>query len=238
MIAMLEPVAAANRSSLQRYYRRHAPIYDLTRWTFLFGRDRLLRLFEQGPAPSRVLEVGCGTGRNLARLARSFPQASFTGVDLSEPMLSLARRRTSKLSAQFHWVNAAYDQPLSPAAEFDLVLFSYSLSMMNPGWQLALKCAARDLAPGGQLAVVDFHQTPLRWFRQWMAKHEVRLEGHLFPALCKRFRPRLASREPAYVGAWDYFLFIGTTRTQPNPPRMFRPAPSTAARLSYSPQTV
>jgi hypothetical protein len=84
--------------------------------------------------------------------------------------------------------------------------------MMNPGWEAALEAAAGDLAPGGRMAVVDFHQTPLGWFRRWMGQHQVRLDGHLLPALCKRFRPRLASREPAYHGAWEYFLFLGTNR--------------------------
>jgi hypothetical protein len=54
--ALLESSAEANHSGLLRYYRRHAPLNDLTRWTFLFGRARLLNLLEDGRAPLRVLE--------------------------------------------------------------------------------------------------------------------------------------------------------------------------------------
>jgi len=205
---------AANHLGLLRYYRRHAPLYDATRWTYLFGRSRLLRMLGDGRSPLRVLEVGCGTGRNLVSLAKSFPNATFTGVDLSEAMLSHARRRSRLAMEQFRWVQAAYDRPFRTSAQFDLVLFSYSLSMMNPGWDTALKAAAADLAADGRIAAVDFHQTRLDWFRRWMGQHHVRMDSHLLTALCQRFRPRLASRESAYGGAWEYFLFLGTKRLQ------------------------
>jgi SAM-dependent methyltransferase len=128
-------------------------------------------------------------------------------------MLAQARHRTRKAAAQFRWIQAAYDRPLCAPGQFDLVLFSYSLSKMNPGWKAALEAAAADLAPGGRLAVVDFDQTPIGWFQRWMRRHHVRLDGRLLPALCKRFRPRLASREPAFHGGWEYFLFLGTSRS-------------------------
>lgn len=204
--------AAANQREIQRYYRRHAPVYDATRWTFLFGRSRLLKLIAEGPAPANVLEVGCGTARNLVRLADRFPEARFTGVDLSPAMLAQARRRTQKAAGRFQWVQAAYDRPLGPAAPFELLIFSYSLSMMNPGWEAAITAAAADLAPGGRIAAVDFHETPFAWFRRWMQQHQVDLGGHLLPALCKCFRPRLATRAPAYWEGWEYFLFLGTKR--------------------------
>jgi S-adenosylmethionine-diacylgycerolhomoserine-N-methlytransferase len=219
MNATVQSLAAANHLSLERYYRRHARVYDATRWVYLFGRGNLLQLLEQGPAPAQVLEVGCGTGRNLARLARRFPQAAFTGVDLSAAMLRQAQRRSRGAAARFNWVRAVYDRPLRPARPFDLVLFSYSLSMMNPGWDAALQTAAGELAPGGRVAVVDFHQTPLPWFRRWMQQHQLRMDGHLLPALCKQFRPRLAARQPAYYGAWEYFLFLGANRAAANSPR-------------------
>ena len=51
--------------SIQGYYALHSRIYDATRWTFLFGRESILRRSAKIAAPERILEVGCGTGRNL-----------------------------------------------------------------------------------------------------------------------------------------------------------------------------
>ena len=78
----------ADASPLPGYYRFHARIYDATRWSFLFGRDRLINLAAETVArdglerPARVAEIGCGTGRNLLALSRALPGASITGVDL------------------------------------------------------------------------------------------------------------------------------------------------------------
>jgi len=74
---------SSSHTSLKDYYRWHARIYDLTRWAFLFGRARIIHLAaSQMDQPISILEIGCGTGRNLAALAQRFPQAQITGLDL------------------------------------------------------------------------------------------------------------------------------------------------------------
>jgi S-adenosylmethionine-diacylgycerolhomoserine-N-methlytransferase len=75
-----------------------------------------------------------------------------------------------------------------------------------------LESAAADLQTGGLIAVVDFHQTPLRVFRRWMQYNHVRMTGHLLPGLAARFRPRLVETRRAYGGWWTYLLFIGEKR--------------------------
>jgi S-adenosylmethionine-diacylgycerolhomoserine-N-methlytransferase len=212
------PAAAAGpAAAVERYYRWHAPIYDLTRWTFLFGRSEILGMISAGPAPESVLEIGCGTGRNLAQLAKCFPKARFTGVDLSEHMLARAAARELHRKAEVRFVRMTYDQPLHLTPASDLVLFSYSLSMMNPGWDSALKAADRDLKPGGRLAVVDFAGTPLGWFRRWMWRNHVRLDVHLTSTLKRLFPSSVVVERRAYAGAWSYFLFLGTKPLAPPP---------------------
>jgi S-adenosylmethionine-diacylgycerolhomoserine-N-methlytransferase len=196
-------------ASLERYYRFHARIYDATRWSFLFGRAALVRRVAALRTPTRILEIGCGTGRNLLDLSRCFPNARLTGVDLSGDMLAKARQRLGTGAGQVEWLRQAYEQPLRPAQPFDLVLCSYTLSMINPGWERVIEATRQDLQPGGLIAVVDFHESGLDGFKRWMGLNHVRMEGHLLPALNAGFRPVLSETRAAYGGVWRYLTFIG-----------------------------
>ena len=49
---------------MDRVYRSQSGIYDLSRKYYLLGRDQLIEALEP-PAGGRVLEIGCGTARNL-----------------------------------------------------------------------------------------------------------------------------------------------------------------------------
>jgi S-adenosylmethionine-diacylgycerolhomoserine-N-methlytransferase len=197
-------------SAIEGYYRLHARIYDATRWSFLFGRTAILDdIAAATPAPARILEVGCGTGRNLVNLAVRFPAATITGVDLSETMLAVARRKTARFRGRVHLVHRAYDAPLSDSADFDLVLFSYALSMFNPGFGMAIAAAHADLAEGGYIAAVDFHDTPVPAFAHWMAVNHVRMDGQLRDPLRARFTPVADRLHGAYGGVWRYLMFAG-----------------------------
>lgn len=193
---------------VEGYYRWQSVIYDATRWSFLFGRAALLDRVAAVAAPRRILEVGCGTGRNLAELARRFPQAHLTGLDVSADMLALAGKKLAAEKHRMTLIRRRYDAPVHEGG-FDLVLCSYALSMFNPGWEEALACATADLAPGGLLALVDFHHSRFTWFRRWMALNHVRMDGHLLPRLRERFKPLLAECRPAYGGAWKWVMFLG-----------------------------
>ncbi|BDC47961.1 O-methyltransferase [Bryobacterales bacterium F-183] len=197
--------------SLGRYYRFHAHIYDTTRWAFLFGRRKLIREVGARIRARRILEVGCGTGTNLMELARQYPAAKITGVDLSADMLAKARRKLSDHGPRVSLLHRAYDEPLSKAGEgFDLIVFSYCLSMINPGYDKVLQVARQDLAPGGAIAIVDFHATGSKWFRRWMAFNHVRFDGHILKAVQDIDGLQLdrCLLESAYGGWWQYLLCV------------------------------
>ena len=203
-------VGSAPDRGIENYYRWHARIYDATRWSFLFGRDRILQLAADAqPAPTRILEIGCGTGRNLARLARRFPAARITGLDLSAAMLAVAQPKVAPFGSRVSLVPRAYTAPLDPRDGHDLILCSYALSMFNPGFETALAAAREDLAPSGTLVLVDFHTTRFRWFARWMACNHVRMDGQLRPLLRANFEPRLDELDRGYGGVWEYLLFVG-----------------------------
>jgi S-adenosylmethionine-diacylgycerolhomoserine-N-methlytransferase len=198
----------SDESAVERYYRFHAGVYDLTRWAFLFGRSELLRRTAPDGA-ARVLEVGCGTGRNLSELATRAPRAEVTGVDLSAAMLERSAQRVKHLGDRVQLLHRDYSQPLG--TPFQLVVFSYSLSMFNPGFEAAIDAAWHDLPPGGRIAVVDFHDCPPpveRWFRF----NHVRVNGQLRPLLRERFDAEYDQTRVAFGGAWRYLMFVGKKR--------------------------
>ncbi|CDH43476.1 MAG: class I SAM-dependent methyltransferase [Candidatus Competibacteraceae bacterium] len=202
--------AAAADQALKRYYRFHARIYDATRWSFLFGRAHLVERVAALHTPRNILEIGCGTGRNLARLAQRFPDTRLIGLDLSADMLACARRYLEPLGDRITLLHQAYARPLDPAPRFDLIVVSYCLSMINPGYAEVIASIRQDLQAHGLIAVVDFHNSDWSAFRRWMGVNHVRMEGQLLPELRTRFRPLDSTISQVYGGIWRYFHFIGT----------------------------
>lgn len=193
---------------LESYYRRQARIYDATRWAFLFGRGSLLELLPDLPPSPRILEVGCGTGRNLQRMQDLFPDGQRYGVDLSADMLKRARRRLAP-DESVNLMRGHYGVQELPLSPFDLIICSYSLTMTGTHLEAVLRQVRADLKPEGWVAVVDFDATPVPLFRRWMARNHVRMDGRLLPLLQTYFRPERTERHEAYLGAWSWFQFIG-----------------------------
>jgi len=198
---------STNNAALARYYRLHAGIYDATRWSFLFGRDKLLRRARTMCDPASILEIGCGTGRNLAALAHLFPKARLTGIDLSGAMLTYAKRRLKHHSSRVNLMQHAYGQ--TETGRHDLIIASYALSMFNPGWERAIETATADLRSAGIIAIVDFSHTEVCWFERWMHRNHVRMQAHLWPVLRSTFAPLKETTSSAYGGLWNYGMFIG-----------------------------
>src|SRR5580698_2910811 len=76
---------------MDEMYRHQRHVYDATRKFYLLGRDQLIADLKP-PAEGRVLEIGCGTGRNLIKAARAYPTIHAYGIDVSGEMLGTARR--------------------------------------------------------------------------------------------------------------------------------------------------
>ncbi len=159
-------------------YQRH--IYDLTRKYYLFGRDRTIEHLNV-PFGGSLLEVGCGTGRNLLFAHRRFPSARLYGLDISQEMLSSARNtfRGMKQMPDFRVADATDFAPQDFGTDgFDRIMISYALSMI-PDWKRAVDAALAALNPGGELHIVDFGQQEglPRWFRtmlqSWLRKFHV-----------------------------------------------------------------
>jgi S-adenosylmethionine-diacylgycerolhomoserine-N-methlytransferase len=175
--------AAIHTALMNRIYRRQHRVYDLTRKFYLLGRDRLIDNLKPN-AGDAVLEIGCGTGRNLVLAARRYPGARFYGIDVSTVMLTraidqLGRAGLSGRVRVAHGDAAAFDpQRLFGRERFDRIFISYSISMI-PDWNGAIDRAFALLDEGGELHIVDFGgqsglPAPFRAaLRRWLAMFHV-----------------------------------------------------------------
>jgi S-adenosylmethionine-diacylgycerolhomoserine-N-methlytransferase len=154
-------MTSANAMDLMdRIYRHQRHVYDFTRKYFLLGRDRMIAEIDARDG-ARVLEIGCGTGRNLIMLARKYPGASCFGIDVSTEMLNSAMHAISRagLQARVHLAHAdatRFEPGLAFGVDqFDRIFISYSLSMI-PQWRRVASTAIAHLAPDGELRIIDF----------------------------------------------------------------------------------
>jgi S-adenosylmethionine-diacylgycerolhomoserine-N-methlytransferase len=162
----------ATTEEMDEMYRWTRYVYDFTRKYYLLGRDRLLRDMILQPG-DRVLEIGCGTARNLIRVAKQRPDIRCFGLDASTEMLATAaaqvksRRLEERITlAQGLAEELDYAKTFGLNAPFDAAFFSYSLSMI-PTWPQAIDAALANIKRGAALYVVDFWDQAgwPRWFR-------------------------------------------------------------------------
>jgi S-adenosylmethionine-diacylgycerolhomoserine-N-methlytransferase len=183
---------------MDRMYRFTRHIYDLTRAYYLLGRDRLLDKVTTSPATA-TLEVGCGTARNLIRLARRREPGGLFGLDASHEMLETAAASIARSGADgVGHLPIVLRQGLAEQLDarrmfgreepFDTIYFSYCLSMV-PTWPGAIEAALDNLKPGGEILIVDFwdQQDLPRWFaaglKKWLAMFHVHYRPEVHEAL-------------------------------------------------------
>ena len=112
----------------RRQFDRIAPVWDAMRTPEAFASlEAALDSLET--SPSRVLDLGTGTGRAAFLLARRYPEAEVVGVDLAPAMLAEARKLTPpELASRVRFEEADAERLPYPDESFDLV----SLANMIP----------------------------------------------------------------------------------------------------------
>lgn len=153
----------------RRRYDRIAPVYDALEWTMELTRFRSWRrdLWAQVCADERVLELGVGTGNNIPYYPVG---ADMTAIDLSDRMLSRARRTAARLGVEvaLHVEDA---QALFFAdASFDTVVATFVFCSV-PDPIVALAEARRVLKPGGRLLLLEHvlsEKPVLRPLMRWL----------------------------------------------------------------------
>jgi ubiquinone/menaquinone biosynthesis C-methylase UbiE len=174
---------AAQTERVRRLHDRDAHRYDrriafVERVLFEGGREWVC-----GQARGRVLEVAAGTARNLPYYPAD---VDLTGVELSEQMLAIGRRRAQELGR-------AADLRLGDAqslgfedGSFDTVVCTLGLCTI-PDPRRALAEARRVLRPGGRILLLEHVRSPLL---------PVRLLQHLLEPLSLQLAGDHLTREP------------------------------------------
>ena len=216
---------------LQAFYAPQADRYDTFRERLLPGRRQMIEQLHPLPG-ARIVELGAGTGRNIAFFGaaiRGFCTVEL--VDLCPALLARARSRTAGL----HNIRVVEADATSyrPPLAVDCAYFSFALTMI-PDWRTALGNAVAMLKPGGRLGIVDFyvsrtrrHDPPVlhsafdRWFwPRWFRHDGVHLNAEHLPsarALLPIHQVHESRSAIPYLPGMrvPYYVFVGTKIASP-----------------------
>lgn len=122
--------------------------------------QRVLEMIERdwGEFEGRLLDIGCASGAFLAQARERFPRAELRGIELSEKLVEIGRRRWADREVHLEQADAiAYDPP----APFDVLTAQGVLSIFQDPLA-TLDRWLRWLAPGGRLYVFGrFNSNPM-----------------------------------------------------------------------------
>jgi S-adenosylmethionine-diacylgycerolhomoserine-N-methlytransferase len=178
---------------MDKMYRHQRYFYDLTRKYYLLGRDRLIKEMQIFDGEN-ILEIGCGTARNLIILAQKYPNVNFFGLDASSEMLKTAQAKIDAKNIKNITLKTAladnftFDKTFNLSVKFDALFFSYAVSIIPP-WRESIETALENLKSGKTLYIVDFYdQADLPVFFQkilkgWLKQFHVKYPTELIPFL-------------------------------------------------------
>lgn len=150
----------------ERHFTAAAPRYDLATRAMSLGRDatwkkRLVAALPDIPSPVCV-DLACGTGDLTRLLAERYPRGTIEGLDLTGPMLAIARARNRRPNVRF----TRQDMGVMGIAteSVDIVTGAYALRNA-PELGRALDEIRRILKPGGVAAFLDFAKPATRFLQ-------------------------------------------------------------------------
>jgi ubiquinone/menaquinone biosynthesis C-methylase UbiE len=144
----------ATSADKARFFDRWAPQYDWLFPSVLYQavHQRLLDFVELPDQP-QVLDLGCGTGKLLDRLATNFPTLEGTGLDLSEEMIRQAIAK-NRYGSRLRYIQGRSDAIPLGDRQFDAVFSTISMAHY-PELQPVFAELDRILKPGGAFYWVD-----------------------------------------------------------------------------------
>ena len=153
---MSDKISEISHADVESAYARWAPIYDLVFTATMKPGRRAGAAAINARATTRdihVLDVGVGTGLELPMFS---PHVKITGIDLSEPMLNVARKRVLREGLGNVIALQAMDAMALtfPDGHFDAVIAPYVLTVV-PDAHRTLDEMARVVKSGGEIVLVN-----------------------------------------------------------------------------------
>ena len=157
--------AFVKKEDIPKVYKSIAPIYDL--WGMLTetkARKRCLELANIHDG-EKVLEVAVGTGSTFIEIMKRNPKGQIHGIDLTEQMLSRAKKKAEKLGHKNYSLELGDAYHLTyPDGVFDLVMNNYMFDLLPEGdFPKVLNEFKRVLRSGGRLIMGNMTK-PLHWY--------------------------------------------------------------------------
>jgi ArsR family transcriptional regulator len=175
--ARAETLKHEREAAAQAYFREHAADWDHIRALYV-AEEEVERAMREalGPGPFRLLvDLGTGTGRMLELFADRFERG--LGLDVNRSMLAYARSKLKKAELGTCEVRHGdiYALPLADGVADAVVMHQVLHYLAEPA--LAVREAARILAPGGRLLIVDFAPHDLEDLRRLHAHKRLGFTG-------------------------------------------------------------
>ena len=147
-----------------------APKYDLLNHTLSMSIDRVWRRRVVGEVrrakPGRILDVATGTGDLAIAMARRIRDVQVLGVDLSEQMLAVARRKIEARGLDGRIVLDRGDAERLAVADASVDVATVAFGVRNFGdLGAGLRELARTIKPGGKVVILEFSRPRNRLFR-------------------------------------------------------------------------
>ena len=157
--------AFVKKDDIPKVYKSIAPIYDL--WGMLTetkSRKRCLELANIHDG-EKVLEVAVGTGSTFIEIMKKNPNGQNHGIDLTDEMLSRAKKKAEKLGHKNYSLELGDAYNLSyPDGMFDIVMNNYMFDLLpERDFPLVLNEFKRVLRPGGRLIMANMTKA-LHWY--------------------------------------------------------------------------
>lgn len=135
--------------------------------------DEIENCLPVGKEQVKVLDLGCGTGLELERLFKLYPEAEVTGIDLSENMLRILKNKFADKEGQLNLICKSYFDVDFGAEVFDLALSTYSLHHFTVESRLALyRNVAASLKQDGVYIEGDYTVKTVEEEKLHMAENE------------------------------------------------------------------
>jgi ubiquinone/menaquinone biosynthesis C-methylase UbiE/DNA-binding transcriptional ArsR family regulator len=174
-----EGLRAEREKSAQAYFQAHASEWDSIRALHVAEAEVEAVVGDAlGPGPFGLfVDLGTGTGRMLELFATRYRRG--LGIDQSPAMLAYARAKLDRTELRHAQVRQGdiYDLPLADQSADAAVMHQVLHFLSDP--QRAVREAARVLAPGGRLLIVDFAPHELEYVREQFAHERLGFAGAL-----------------------------------------------------------